>query len=375
MKPDDEHQHNPLRSEVAQAMSLDLVRYSEVWEDHQILSEALAVDGGDHVLSIASGGCNVFALLLDEPERITAIDMNPAQIALLELKIAGIEELEYEDFLVLVGHQAGDAVEVYGQIRGGLTPSTRRFWDDRPGDLEDGVYRCGRLDRFFRGFQDDHLPRYWDESLLKELLSAESLDDQAEIFEERGFTEAFQDAFTSYFSRERLAAEGRDPAQFKYVTGTVGETFLSRFRRVCTALPLKGNFYVERFLAGQVRDLRGGPLYVRREHFERLRGLTDRVELVCEELEVHLERAPSGTYSKANLSDVFEYMSVDASDQLFGVLGDRMRTGGRLAYWNLLVERRPPTGAGWTYERELSEELFQRDRAWFYGGFFVEERR
>ena len=73
-----------------------------------------------------SAGDNVLNLLLEKPKEIgmltndwvcttyggihftpcmaaVAVDMNPAENALLELKIAAIKKLSYEDYLILLG--------------------------------------------------------------------------------------------------------------------------------------------------------------------------------------------------------------------------------------------------------------------------------
>ncbi len=41
-----------LESEVAVALDLNVIRYSKVWEDHRVLSQALDIQPGDVVLSI-----------------------------------------------------------------------------------------------------------------------------------------------------------------------------------------------------------------------------------------------------------------------------------------------------------------------------------
>ena len=78
-----------------------IVRYSQVWEDHALLEDGLEIPPGDDVLSIASAGCNVLALLLREPLSVAAVDLNPAQLALVELKLRAIEELTWEQFVRL----------------------------------------------------------------------------------------------------------------------------------------------------------------------------------------------------------------------------------------------------------------------------------
>ena len=56
--------------------------YPQIWEDPAVDMEALALRPTDHLVTIASGGCNVLSYLVDEPAKITAIDLNGAHIAL-----------------------------------------------------------------------------------------------------------------------------------------------------------------------------------------------------------------------------------------------------------------------------------------------------
>lgn len=365
-------------SEVGRTMRWDAIRYSAVWEDHRLVSRGLKIGPGDDVLSITSAGTNVLAILLDEPRTLTAVDINPAQTALLRLKVAGITQLEHRDFRVLMGVEPGDALAIYARLRPELMPQDQKFWDSQAQALTEGVFRSGRLDRYFQVFQREHLSELWSPSLIERLFECDSLGEQAAIFESEAFTPAFQERFAWYFGRENMAAHGRDPAQFKHapVSG-VGAAFLRRFRRVCTHLPLRDNFYVHRFVTGGYLDAVRVPLYLRREEFGRLRELVDRIEIVTDELEPFLQGRPRHAFSKANLSDVFEYLSEAEADRLFGLLASRLRQGGRLAYWNLLVERSRPAklASALVPLTSEAEPLWRQDRAWFYRAFRIEEVR
>ena len=128
-------------------------------------------------------------------------------------------------------------------------------------------------------------------------------------------------------------------------------------------------------MTSRYRDLSLGPPYLRPENFERLKGLVDRVRVHTGELEGLLFAQPQGTYSKANLSDIFEYMSESLNEQVFRALGTQLRSGGRVAYWNLLVPRTSPASLRHLLAPlgDLSAALFQQDRSWFYRAFHVEE--
>src|SRR5688572_25134911 len=80
------------------------VRYANVWEDADVLCDALEPVGrGGRLLSIASAGDNVLALLTLDPAEVVAVDLNPAQLACLELRLAGFRCLKDAALLVFLG--------------------------------------------------------------------------------------------------------------------------------------------------------------------------------------------------------------------------------------------------------------------------------
>ena len=73
--------------------------YPQIWEDPVVDMEALAIRPDDHIVAIASGGCNVMSYLTANPARITAVDLNGAHIALNRLKLRAARDLpDYEAF-------------------------------------------------------------------------------------------------------------------------------------------------------------------------------------------------------------------------------------------------------------------------------------
>ena len=76
-------------------------------------------------------GCNALDYALCGPNHVYAVDMNPRQNALLDLKIAGIKTLEYEDFFRLFGYGFHpDARRLYQrQMRPQLARLVAAYWD------------------------------------------------------------------------------------------------------------------------------------------------------------------------------------------------------------------------------------------------------
>ena len=135
------------------------LRYAQCWEDADVLLEALDIQPGHVCLSIASGGDNTLAMLSRSPERVIAVDRNPAQIACLELKVAAYRLLEYEEVRELLGSLPSCRRErLYRGLRPSLSADARRFWDARPEAIAMGIGEAGKFEGYFRLFRSRVLP-------------------------------------------------------------------------------------------------------------------------------------------------------------------------------------------------------------------------
>src|SRR5205823_6585858 len=116
---------------------------------------------------------------------------------------------------------------------------------------------------------------------------------------------------------------GRDPAFFRYVKGSVADRILARTRHALTELNPADNPYLQWILTG--RHTTALPYALRPENFEPIRANLDRLESRCQSLEEFLEQEGRGAIDRANLSDIFEYMS----DENCACLLERLADAGR----------------------------------------------
>lgn len=77
--------------------------YAFTWEDSRVDARLLKITGEDVILAITSAGDNILSYAIERPKRIHAVDLNPNQNHLLELKVAAYRSLEYNDFWKLFG--------------------------------------------------------------------------------------------------------------------------------------------------------------------------------------------------------------------------------------------------------------------------------
>jgi S-adenosylmethionine-diacylglycerol 3-amino-3-carboxypropyl transferase len=363
-----------MKSEAAGRADFSGIRYAQCWEDADILLEALNIRPGHTCLSIASAGDNALAMLSKGPERVIAIDLSPAQLACVELRVAAYRELSHAELLQLIGSRpCADRRALYNRCRPALGEEARRYWDAHGDDVDRGIGGAGKFEGYFKLFRERVIPFIHGRSVVEELLTGGDAAERERFYEERWNTWRWKLLFRLFFSRTVMGRLGRDPSFFTYVEGSVADRILSRTRHALTALNPADNPYIQWILCGEHRTAL--PCALRAENFETIRNNLDRLEWRNQSLESLLDEAGEKAFDAYNLSDVFEYMSEENYHALLRALARSGRPGARLAYWNMLAPRRRPESMAEMLRPldELAQRLHLADKAFFYSAFVVEE--
>ena len=339
-----------------------------------MLVEALKPEGR-HCLSIGSAGDNSFALLAAGAASVTAVEMNSAQIACIELRRAAYQTLDHGEFLELLGSRPSSRRMMFYQACRGMMPATARdFWDSMPDAVENGIGSAGKFERYFAMFRKVVLPLAHPRKRVLSLLMARSPQERERFYKEVWDNRRWHWIFRCFFSRTVMGALGRDPEFFKYVEGSVADRILARTRHALVELDPSENPYLHWILTGTHGEVL--PEALEERNFESIRNaLTDgKFEVVADSLEGWLDEVHHRRrYDAFNLSDIFEYMSeantLDSLERIFA----GANPGARLAYWNMLAPRSRPESLADRLKSCDSDSLFARDRAFFYSRFVVEE--
>jgi S-adenosylmethionine-diacylglycerol 3-amino-3-carboxypropyl transferase len=363
-----------MHSEAAERADFSGIRYAQCWEDADVLLEALAPGPGKRCLSIASAGDNTLALLARAPQRVLAIDLSPAQLACLELRVAAYRALEYPDLLALVGSRPSDRrLHLYSACRPHLSLASLAFWDDHRAILERGLGSAGKFERYFATFRTRVLPLVHRRLRVRALFAPRPQPERLAFYNGQWSNLRWTLLFQVFFSRRVMGALGRDPEFFRYVEGSVADRILARACYAMTELAPADNPYLHWIMLGTHGDAL--PFALREENFEPIRRNLDALEWRCCALEQALDGAEK--FDCFNLSDIFEYMSPQAYEQLLRLIVAASRPAARLAYWNMLAPRSRPQSMAALLDplAELSASLFRKDKAFFYSALVVEQVR
>lgn len=362
-----------VKSEVEDYAKFDLIRYSQVWEDAEILIEALQINENDNILSIASAGENAISMLIKNPNKIYAIDLNINQMACTELKKIAYKFLDYDECMQLLGiFESNHRIDLYEKIKNELTDNTIKYFEDNIDIIKKGIINTGKFENYFHIFGKKILPLIHSKNTRKELLEKKKREERIEFYNKKWNNLRWRLLFRIFFSRTVMGKLGRDKAFFRYVNVNVAEHVLERTKYAITELDTSQNSYLHYIINGKYDNVL--PVAYRKENFELIKNNIDKLILLSESVETFLERDDVDYISKYNLSDIFEYMDDSQMCKIFEKMFTKSSVGTRIAYWNMLADKRASKYfEKLEYKEKESQELLKKDKAFFYSNFIIEE--
>lgn len=344
----------------------DFIRYSNCWEDTENLLHSLDMKGKKGV-SILSAGDNTLALLLADPEKITAFDLNPTQIHLFYLKKAGFQTLSHEQLLELLGvNGTAKSRERFLSLKGIMDPEAFAYFESHPEFFEEGIVNMGKFEHYFQIFRNKVVPLFTTKKHMDTLALFKDPDEQKAYYDRYVNNRRMKGIFQVFFGFRMMGKLGRDKHFYDHVEDK--EDSASNIKAVADTgmgrIPNWDNPYMTYVLTNRYPD-HALPYYLRPEHHDTIRDRLDRIEVVQGSF-----TDITGSYDFFNLSDIFEYMSGDVFQKNVEHLKETANPGGRVAYYNMQGKRYLPEG-DFHYKKELSEYRTKKTKSYFYRDFNV----
>jgi S-adenosylmethionine-diacylglycerol 3-amino-3-carboxypropyl transferase len=380
------------------AVWFDAFVYNQIWEDPRVDSQALMLDSNSRVLTISSGGCNALNYLLEDPESVTAVDLNRHHIYLLNLKVAALKHLpSHESFFDLFGIGKGPNTgsDYLRYIAPALDRETREFWESNTltGSLlygnrisffrDAGLYDHSRNGYFLRFF-------HWLARRLgcdvEKILDALTWGEQVELYDKH--IDPFFDSWVIKFVGKlpvTLFGLGIPPQQYDELKRdlandrTVIDIYRDRVRRLACDFPIDENYFAWQAFARRYDTVRRKaiPDYLKPDNYSRLKSNADRLTTKVGSATDEIRNGPAGTFNRFVFLDAQDWMDAAAMNDLWSAIAEKAEPGSRIIFrtagaaspieTNLSDELR----ARFVYEKDLSENLFKQDRSSIYGGFHL----
>lgn len=291
--------------------------YNTCWEDPRLDKKVLNLTSEDNVFVITSAGCNALSYAVGGAKHVYCADMNYRQNAALELKIAGIKELDYDAFFQLFGEGRLPGVqEIYrNKLRAHMSELSQKYWDQYIKKFFDNprktFYFCGTS-----GFLAKWINRYVNfrgmRKQLDALINAQTIEEQKAIWSK------VRDKFWSPLMRfivnrdTTMSMVGVPKDQRKQIEKTYGK--LVPFIQECldtifSVLPIQDNYFWRVYTTGRYTK-ECCPEYLSREGFDILKaGAIDNVSAYTCTVEQFLRDHPDIKISKFILLDHMDWLS------------------------------------------------------------------
>jgi S-adenosylmethionine-diacylglycerol 3-amino-3-carboxypropyl transferase len=369
--------------------------YNTCWEDPRLDRQALELGPDDTVLVITSAGCNALDYALTGPRHVYAVDMNPRQNALLELKLAGIQNLDFETFFRMFGEGRLRGVrDVYREkLRDSLSEWSQKYWDRRI-----RFFDSKRRTFYFRGTSGTfaRLMNIYADRVLKlrplidAILAAETVEEQRRVYTElrdRLWTRSMR----FFMNRDTTLSLVGVPRAQRFQIETQYEGGLVKYIQDCLdavfcQLPITDNYFWRVYTTGRYTR-QCCPEYLKPANFERLKGgLAERVSVYTNTVEGFLAEHDVPV-SRFVLLDHMDWLSdkyFPALESEWQAILDRATPGARVIWRSGglrtdYVDRVRVTVDGHQrelgelldYHREWAAELHQKCRVHTYGSFYI----
>ena len=292
--------------------------YNACWEDPRLDRQLFQIQPDSRVLVITSAGCNALDYLLDDPDEVVAVDVNPRQNALLELKLALFRRGDYEDLFAVFGHGAHPNFPgLLAAIRQDLPPYAQAYWEEKQGYFNG---RPMRRSFYYHGTAGEvawlvrslllglnRRVRSW----VHDLFEAGSFEEQSALYQH------IEPVLTALLHRGLLrqplvlAMLGIHRSQLALIEqehpGGVPDYLVAKLRRVFTQTPMRENYFWRVYVQGSyTRSC--CPNYLKAENFPVLRERVHRVRVVTASLTDFL-RADAGRFTHATLLDHQDWLA------------------------------------------------------------------
>ena len=338
------------------------------------MAKGLELKADDVVLSITSGGDNALFLLLGNPEKIISIDSNPTQNYLLELKLAAAKILNYQEFLEFLGvRKSTQRLKLFEKVKSSLSLEAREWWNSQPSLISVGLINCGRFEKFLRIFSAYILPLAHSKEIVNKFLNTTSLKAQQEFFSKIWDSKRWKLLFKIITSRFVLKYFARGRGMFdQNKMQVVAKEYQRRFDKCFTHIALLDNYYMTYCLTGEYNTIL--PAYLEQSNFIQLKEQAEKLSIATNNIFSYLKLVPDNTFTKFNLSDIFEALSPEMNKEVWQEIIRTAKNGARVAYWNNLVPRSfPPELSDKIQDEKIfADNLFTTDRVFFYGSFHIQ---
>ena len=351
------------------------LEFANVWEDSEIDLSVLEPKSGAHIVCVTSAGCTVLALL-SKGATVKSVDSNPAQNALLELKLSAARVLGYKEWRCFLGlEEGGDRLSAYAEARPHLSENVQCFWDEHRSMISSGILDQGTIERILAIARRSYHWLVHSPRLCQRWFELSDLEAQQRYY--RDIWDTWRRRMFLRLSVNPILFRWSSPtaSQYAHIHRTkILNAILSRLEYALTAMPTATNYFLSRLLLGRfLSGPDGEPYYLGKQAYEAFSHARERLTIHTDDLIGILERTPPETFNGFALSNVVDWLSQASQERLLTAVIRSAAPGARLCIRSVQPSWLPPKSLQPFLDTDQlqSESFLSRERSFVYGTVYA----
>ena len=342
--------------------------YSIGNEDWRSEQKALQTQPTDRILCVTASGDRPLNLLSSPCQEIVSVDANPIQNALLDLKMAALTHLDYEEYLSFLGLTPKEKrLATFDQLSEKLHSTSCAYWSKHRSKIAKGIIYQGATEKISQ--LGSLLVRFLRRKKINALFSFDKMEEQKEFVSKKWQTTAWKKTFDLALHPVITRLFLKDPGLYQHVDPSLRvSTYVhDRINDALTRFPAKESIILSLALQGKIYPEAYSP-YLTEEGVQTIKQRLDKIQFHTANLIDFLETAPENSFDCFALSDVASYMSEEHFARLVSGLYRVAKPGARFCLRQFTSRYDLPDTLKSRFQRDtaLEQEPQQEDRCFLY---------
>lgn len=342
--------------------------YSFGNEDWQTEQKALQIQPSDSVLCVTASGDRPLNLLTNELKELVAVDANPLQNALFELKRVALANLSYPDYTAFIGvTPSNNRLQTYAQLSKELDPMARAFWEILPKKIEKGVLYEGSLEKLLK--TASVFVRFFRGKKVAKLFSIDDLQEQKNFLSKHWHTYLWKKTFHIGLHPFLTRTFIKDPGLYEHVDPNihVGDQLYERLHNYLERNLAKESTLLSLIFIGKV-DVNHFPPYLTESGVQKIKKQVDKTRFYTDDIVSYVTKAPANTFDCFSISDIASYLNKEQFECLVEGIFHCAKPGARFCLRQFLSNHQIPPKLSPHFQRNaaLENELQNEDRCCVY---------
>lgn len=341
--------------------------YSFGNEDWNTEHKALKINSEDSVFCISASGDRTLHTLLDDCKEVVSVDANPIQNDLLRLKVAAMDQLNFNEYLAFLGAlPSRDRSKQLKRISHSMDAEAAKYWLKQERSIESGILFQGALERF--GKLSSFVLHTLRPKKTKALFTFNNVEQQHKFvvkewdnFYWKGIMKLFLG--NPFFTKVSL----NDPTLYVSKTISVANWFQQRLNNCLKRYPAKECSLLSLFFNGNITK-EAYPPYLTEEGFTKIKPKLGRIKTHTENAVTYLEAAPSQKFDAFSVSDIPSFLTQSDFHRLAEGIYRTAKPGARFSIRQVLSNHQFPKHLEQVFKRDssLEQQLEDEDRCFVY---------